>query len=65
MNAFFVRKDVKPEAALQISVEEGYVAGQFCEAHDESGMRVKMSPQEEREMLLNLGLPLVNVEGIW
>lgn len=59
INAFFVRKDKKPDQIRELSVEEGFVEGGFSETRDETGMIVKTSPEEERRMILRL--PLTNV----
>ena len=59
INAFFVRKDRKPDQIRELAVEEGFVEGGFSETRDETGMIVKTSPEEERRMILRL--PLTNV----
>ena len=61
LNAFFVRNDLRPECLPDQSPEEAYLVGQFCEAHDADGTRIKMS--HEDQMRLVRSLPLVNVEG--
>src|SRR5690606_10522146 len=61
LNAFFVRRDLLPSAMKAMTAEEAFKGGQFCEAHDQHGNRVKMNPEEERRLLE--GLPLVNVGG--
>ena len=58
-NAFFVRKDLKPNCIKELTVEEGYVAGQFRESRDENGQLLYLSTQEEEELLSSL--PLVEV----
>lgn len=58
-NAFFVRKDLKPDCIKELTVEEGYVAGQFRESRAESGQLLYLSPQEEEELLSSL--PLVEI----
>lgn len=60
LNAFFVRRDLRPESVPERTPEQGFVQGQFCEAHDEAGARVKMSPEEESRLVRDL--PLVRVE---
>lgn len=60
LNAFFVRNDLRPECLPEQTPEEAYLVGQFCEAHDADGTRIKMS--HEDQMRLVRGLPLVNVE---
>jgi hypothetical protein len=62
VNAFFIRKDKKPDTIKELTVEEGYVFGQFCEGRDENGVRVKTSPEEESLLLANLNLPLVQID---
>ena len=48
-NAFFVRKDLKPDAINEITVEEGYVRGQFRESRDEKGNLLYLSLEEEHK----------------
>lgn len=60
-NAFFVRKDLKPDCIKALTVEEGYVAGQFRESRDENGQLIYLSVQEEEELLSSL--PLVAIEA--
>ena len=62
VNAFFVRKDKKPITLKELSPEEGYVPGTYSEPIFQDGIITKMSSQEESSMLLNLNLPLINVE---
>lgn len=59
LNAFFVRQDLRPESVPKMSPEEGFVDGQFCEAHDEQRTRIKMSLEEQRTLVRSL--PLVDV----
>lgn len=59
LNAFFVRRDLKPEGLPELSAAQGYIEGQFCEAHDAAGVRIKMSNEEQRRLVF--GLPLVRV----
>lgn len=59
-NAFFVRNDLKPDFIKKISIEEGYVAGQFRESRNEKGELNYLSPQEEQKILASL--PLVYIE---
>jgi len=61
LNAFFVRRDLKPEMLPERSPEEGFVQGQFDEAHTESGERIKMSREEETRLVFSL--PLVHLNG--
>ena len=58
-NAFFVRKDLKPECIKELTVEEGYVAGKFRESRGENGELLYLSPQEEEELISSL--PLVEI----
>ncbi|MFM5892552.1 MAG: hypothetical protein ACKOQS_30380, partial [Dolichospermum sp.] len=59
-NAFFVRKDLKPDAINEITVQEGYVKGQFRESRDEKGNLLYLSLEEEQNILNSL--PLVEIE---
>jgi hypothetical protein len=59
-NAFFVRKDLKPDAINETTVEEGYVKGQFRESRDEKGNLLYLSLEEEQKILNSL--PLVEIE---
>jgi hypothetical protein len=59
-NAFFIRKDVKPECIREIAAAEGFVAGQFRESRNEKGQLLYLSEKEEREILSSL--PLVEVK---
>lgn len=59
-NAFFVRKDLKPDCIKELTVEEGYVAAQFRESRDQNGQLIYLSPQEEENLLASL--PLVTIE---
>jgi len=58
-NAFFVRRDLKPEQIPELSPEEGYVAGQFREARNQDGTLVFLSLEQEQAILAEL--PLVEV----
>jgi hypothetical protein len=55
-NAFFVRKDLKPENIVELTVEEGYVAAQFRESRDKKGQLLYLSLQEEEKLLYSLSL---------
>jgi hypothetical protein len=59
-NAFFVRKDLKPDAINEITSEKGYVRGQFRESRDEKGNFLYLSLEEEQKILNSL--PLVEIE---
>lgn len=58
-NAFFVRKDLKPDSIPELTVEEGYVAGLFREARNEQGRLAYLSWQEEQNILQKL--PVVDI----
>lgn len=60
INAFFVRRDMMPDNIREVSLEEGYVAGHHRESQDERGEFVRMSPEEERQLLLSM--PLVYLD---
>jgi hypothetical protein len=62
VNAFFVRKDRKPDRIRELSVEEGFVAGNFSELRDETGRVIKSTPEAERQMISTL--PLANVADL-
>jgi len=62
VNAFFVRKDKKPDQISELSAEEGFVAGNFSELRDAAGKIVKSTPEAERLMIMSL--PLVNVADL-
>jgi hypothetical protein len=55
-NAFFVRKDAKPETIRDLTVEEGFVAGGFHESRDERGRLNFLTPGQEQEILESLTL---------
>ena len=59
-NAFFVLRSLKPDLLRELTVEEGYVAGQFRESRNRDGRLAYLSPEEEAEILASL--PLVDVE---
>jgi hypothetical protein len=59
VNAFFVREDLKPDCIKELTLEEGYVAGQFREFRDENGQLLYLSTKEEEKLLSSL--PLVEV----
>jgi len=62
VNAFFVRKDKKPDLLKELTPEEGFIPGNFSELRDETGKIVKSTPETEREMILRL--PLIDVSNI-
>ncbi len=59
LNAFFVRSDLRPDALPQLTAQQAFVEGQFCEMHDEQGQRIKTSNAQQREMIM--ALPLVEI----
>jgi hypothetical protein len=61
LNAFFVRRDRLRPPLEELSAEQAYVQGQFCEAHDDQGQRVKMTHAQQAELLRTL--PLVRLEA--
>lgn len=69
VNAFFVRRDKLPDRIPEVSVEDGYVAGQHAEVRDVendasvNGIRLVKMPLEEQKALL-MGLPLVRVDAV-
>ncbi len=56
LNAFFVRQDVRPATLPALSAAEAFVAGRFCEYHDEQGRRVKRSREEMAALVASLPL---------
>lgn len=58
-NAFFVRRDLKPDNMSELTAAEGYVALQFREARDQQGRLAYLSPEEEAVIVSQL--PLVEV----
>lgn len=58
-NAFFVRRDVRPESLPVLTAREGYVRSQFREMRDSTG-KLTYSSFEEEQALLN-SLPLTEV----
>lgn len=60
-NAFFVKRDRLSHAVVERSPSEAYVAAQFREARDTSGLLAFLDADEERRILD--GLPLVEVSG--
>jgi hypothetical protein len=61
LNGFFVRHEHLPPSIPELSPERAYVAGQFCEAHDAAGKRIKMSNEEQAQLVARL--PLVRPDG--
>ena len=56
LNAFFVRRDVRPASVPPVSAREAFIPGSFCEYHDEGGQRKKMSRQEMVRLVTSLPL---------
>jgi hypothetical protein len=63
VNAFFVRKDKKPSTIKELSLEEGYISGTYSEPVFKDETVIKISPDQEASTLINLNLPLINVEN--
>ena len=59
VNAFFVRRDRLSDSLTELTVAEGYAAGNFTENRDEQGYFIPAEPEEEKLQLLSL--PLVDV----
>ena len=59
-NAFFVRKDLKPDTVKGVSVESGFVQGKYRETRYPDGKLAYLSHHEELEIIATL--PLVEVE---
>ena len=60
INAFFVRKDLKPDHIKELSVEEGYVVGKFRESRNQIGELIFLTLEEEQKILESLPLIEVN-----
>jgi hypothetical protein len=56
VNAFFVRRDKRPENVREVSPEEGYFEGKFSETVDENGICVKGDRDKEKDILMKLDL---------
>jgi len=61
VNAFFVRNDLVNDAVTVVSVDDGYVEGQFREGRDELGRLVHLGLDDEKRILDSL--PLVELDG--
>lgn len=55
-NAFFIRRDLKPDCIKELTVAEGFVSGLFHESRDEKGNLNFLSAKEEQELLSTLPL---------
>lgn len=62
VNAFFVRKDKKPSNILEVTAEESFRSGQFCETRNQDGIIIKTSPEDEVLLLKEICLPTVEIE---
>ena len=60
-DAFFVKKDLKPDGLPELSVEQAFVRAQFREARGKDGELLFLNEAEEDAVLR--GLPLVEVSG--
>lgn len=60
LNAFFVHRDLLSPPLREVDVTDAFRIGQFCEAHDEHGRRVRTSYEQEHELVMSL--PLVRVD---
>lgn len=58
-NAFFVRKDLKPDTLKEVSVKDGFVSGKYRETRHLDGSLAYLSHDEEIEVLSVL--PLVEI----
>lgn len=61
VNAFFVKKTVRPKTLPALSAEKGFVENQVREARNKEGEMIYLSREEEREVLKDL--PLVDVRS--
>jgi hypothetical protein len=61
VNAFFVRKDLRPASVPALTAEEGFVRGTFAEPYALGPERTRARAEEEMERVWKLGLPLVDV----
>ena len=59
-NAFFVRKDLKPDTVKEVSIESGFVQGKYRETRCPDGKLAYLSHDEEMKIIETL--PLVEVE---
>jgi hypothetical protein len=59
VNAFFVQTELLNERVTPVSVESGYVAGQFREARDRNGRLAYLGAEEEQAIIATL--PLVEL----
>lgn len=59
-NAFFVRRDLRPDDLPELTAQAGFVDCKFREARDENGRLAFLDPAPEKALLATL--PLVEVE---
>ncbi|MCS7012656.1 MAG: hypothetical protein NZM05_03340 [Chloroherpetonaceae bacterium] len=59
-NAFFVRRDLKPDILPERSANEAFVKGCYRLSRDASGAPIALSPEEEEKILTSL--PLVEID---
>lgn len=59
VNAFFVRRDLKPDAIPDLTAAEGFMAGKFRESRDGKGALTFLNEAEEAAILATL--PLVEI----
>jgi hypothetical protein len=62
VNAYFVRKDRRPDYIKACNHEEGFIPGSFSEMTFKNGVPEKTSPEDESAILVSLDLPLVNID---
>lgn len=60
-NAFFVRKDLRPEHMSALTAEQAYVPGKFRESRSKDGQLTFLSVEEEAKILDSL--PLVEMDS--
>jgi hypothetical protein len=58
-NAFFIRKDLKPDSIREVSVREGFICGEYRESRYPDGSLAFLSHDEETAILATL--PLVKI----
>ena len=56
VNAFFVRRDKRPQGIRELSPEEGYFEGKFSETFDENGICIKSDLKKEKDLIMKLDL---------
>ena len=56
LNAYFVRRDVRPQSLPALSAREAFIPGRFCEYHDEQGRRQKQSREELMRLVASMPL---------